>query len=380
MAKINLLIPIAGKAQRFIDEGYAAPKPLIMVRDRHMIDFSLESIDLTECRLIFVVRQDHINSHSIDRILKDKYADHDVEIIAVDHITQGTLCTCLLARDLIDTDDPLVIYTPDVHFQPVFRPQDVPEHLNGLIKTFKANSPAHSYAKLDTDGHVVSTAEKEVISDQAAVGVYYYKRGKDFVNAGDEMMRLDDRVNNEFYVCPTYNYIAGPIATSLAEKMYVLGTPSDLRFYTENTAKRFGDKPIALCCDHSGYETKERMKQVLTTAGIQYIDFGTYTNTDCDYHDFISQAVRHIRDGICDFGMGFCRSGQGFNIAANKNKGIRSALIWHPDVAALSIRHNCANFFCLPSNGLDLHLIVRELESATFDGGRHMTRIQKIDG
>lgn len=379
MAKINLLIPIAGKAQRFIDEGYTAPKPFIMVGDKHMIDLSLDSIDLSDCRLIFVVREDHIRSHSIDRILKEKYADNEVVVIAVNHITQGTLCTCMLAETYINNEDPLVIYTPDVHFQPVFKPQDV-KNVSGLILTFKANSPAHSYAELDDEGLVVRTAEKEVISDQAAVGVYYFAHGDSFVDAANNILARQETVNGEYYVCPVYNYMAGDRRTRLVDKMYVLGTPDDLRFYIENTSKRFGVKPVALCCDHSGLETKEKIKHVLDTKGIDYIDFGTYTDTDCDHHDFLSPAIRHIQDGICDFGIGFCRSGQGFNIAANKHQGIRSALIWHDTVAALAIRHNCANFFCLPSQDLDFQLIIRELEEATFDGGRHMTRIQKIDG
>ena len=114
--KINLLIPIAGKAQRFLDEGYRMPKPLIMVKDELMIERAMTSVSWEDCNLIFVVRRDHIHSFSIDKILKEKFGKN-VSIIATDGITRGTLCTCLLAEDLIDNDNPLLIYTPDVCFE-----------------------------------------------------------------------------------------------------------------------------------------------------------------------------------------------------------------------------------------------------------------------
>jgi len=121
MKKINLLLPIAGKAQRFLDAGYVAPKPLIMVKDKHMIDWALSSIDYSECQLIFAVRKDHITTYCIDKILRDKFGD-DVKIVVIDHITRGSLETCLLAEPYINNDIPLVIYTPDVTFGPRWSP------------------------------------------------------------------------------------------------------------------------------------------------------------------------------------------------------------------------------------------------------------------
>jgi choline kinase len=75
MKKYNLVLPIAGKAQRFIDAGYLMPKPLILAKGKHVIDWSLESIDTTDCNLIFIVRLDHIYNFSIDKILKQKFGE-----------------------------------------------------------------------------------------------------------------------------------------------------------------------------------------------------------------------------------------------------------------------------------------------------------------
>jgi len=190
MKKINIVLPIAGKAQRFIDKGYLVPKPLIIVDKKHIIDWALESIDLKnidEYQLIFVVRLDHINDFAIDEILKQKFGN-DVKIVVVDHITEGSVCTCLLAEEYIDNDEELLIYTPDVYFQDSFNPNNIEQGLDGHILTFKANSPAHSYAQLDDNGYVTKTVEKEVISENAAVGVYYFKTGKMFVKYANKLI------------------------------------------------------------------------------------------------------------------------------------------------------------------------------------------------
>ena len=202
--KYNLLLPIAGKAQRFIDQGYTMPKPLIMVKDKHVIDMAVGSIDITDCNLIFAVRLDHINNFSIDAILKQKFGE-DIKIVVIDKVTDGSISTCLLAEDLINNDTPLIIYTPDVYFQDQFDPNSIDSELDGFILTFKANSPAHSYVSLDENNLALRTAEKEVISSNAAVGVYYYKTGKMFVEYAKETLDKNIRTNGEFYICPMYN-------------------------------------------------------------------------------------------------------------------------------------------------------------------------------
>ena len=86
MKKYNVLLPIAGKAQRFLDAGYTMPKPLILAKDKHVIDWAMESVKLEECNLIFMVRVDHIYNFSIDKILKQKFGE-DIIIVKVDKVT-----------------------------------------------------------------------------------------------------------------------------------------------------------------------------------------------------------------------------------------------------------------------------------------------------
>ena len=380
--KINLVIPVAGKAQRFLDKGYTSPKPMIMVKDQMMIDLAMSSIKYDECQLIFVVRKDHVYTFSIDKILKEKFGE-DIIVLATDGITRGSICTVLLAEEYINNDNPLLIYTPDVFFKDQWDPSTIPLSTDGFILTFPANSPAHSYIQKDDKGRAIRTAEKIVISDEAAVGVYYFNNGKEFVECANEMIEAEDTFNDEFYICPVYNYIikkGGIVRSEKVRQMHVLGTPHELEFYLKNVSPKFEDNKIALCADHSGFEAKNSLKKILDRNNIAYIDFGTHVEQSCDYSDFCHQAIHAIQNNTCDFGIGFCRTGQGMNITANKSKGIRGALIWDAYTAEMARRHNCANFFSIPSKyssqGVLLN-IIDSLRKNSFDGGRHMTRLTK---
>ena len=385
MKKYNLLLPIAGKAQRFLDRGYTMPKPLIMTKDRHVIDWSMDSIDMDECNVIFAVRLEHINNFSIDDILRQKFGD-DIKIVVIDRITDGSVSTCLLAKNLINNDLPLIIYTPDVYFEDPFIPAAIDPSLDGFILTFKANSPAHSYVELNESGLAARTAEKEVISENAAVGVYYYKTGTMFVKYAEEMIEKNIRTKNEFYICPMYNSLIRDglkVGISQVKKMHVLGTPPELEFFVDHVTSRFGEKPVALCGDHSGFDMKAVAQKVLDKNQIPYIDFGTYVKKDCDYNEYVMAAADSIKNKVCDFGMGFCRTGQGINILANHLEGTTSALVIDDYMAEYALRHNCANFFSIPEKYVsenDLDRMVKIWKKTSFDGGRHLPRMKKTRG
>jgi len=384
MKKYNLLIPMAGKAQRFADKGYKMPKPLIMAKTKHVIDWAMDSVWAKDCNIIFEVRLDHINNFSIDKILRSKFGD-DIKIVVIDHDTEGSVCTCMLAEEHIDNDLPLIIYTPDVCFEPAFDPGSIDESLDGFILSFKANSPAHSYIELDDNGFAVKTAEKQVISSNAAVGVYYYKTGRMFMKYAKEMVDKKIKTKNEFYICPMFNMIirdGGKVKIDHVDKMHVLGTPQELEFFVKNVSYKFGERPIALCSDHSGFDAKEATKVTLKKMGIEYIDFGCYVEKDSDYTDFASQVVQAIKDNTCDFGMGFCRTGQGVNMFMN-HKGLRSALVSDEFTAEMAVRHNCANFFSIPQKYVtptQIKEIIEVIKRSSFDGGRHMSRMKETIG
>tara|TARA_B000000532_G_scaffold109413_1_gene87846 strand:+ start:63 stop:1217 length:1155 start_codon:yes stop_codon:yes gene_type:complete len=383
--KPNILVPMAGLGSRFIKEGFKVPKQIINIKDKHLIDISLDCLNYKDCNLIFVLRDEHVYNHHMDELLIKKFGA-DISIVVLDQLTDGSVCSCLFAESLIDNDAPLVIHTLDIEFRPVFDPH-VMETLDadGLILTFKSNSTNYSYAQLDKDGNVTKTAEKKAISPNACVGIYGFKKGSDFCKYAREMIERDLRTKNEFYISPLYNVLiedGKKIITESVDKMHIFGTPDEYHFYKNNVVQKIGDKPIALCSDHSGFDAKETFKEILESNKLEYIDFGTILNKDCDYRDYIAQASKAIQENDCHFGFGFCRSGQGVNICANKYKGIRSALIYDEYAMEMSIRHNCANFFAIPSKNTDketLELYLKIARENSFDGGRHQIRIQELE-
>lgn len=387
---INILLPIAGKAKRFTDLGYSIPKPLIPVTGVPMIKLAVDSLlpnaNPADYRLIFVVRDDHCATYDIGGALRNLFKGWAIEIATVDRVTQGTLCSCLIARDLIPLDEPLIVFTPDICFETDLdlNKNFIDAGLDGLLLTFKANSADHSYVAINEDGLATKTAEKVVISNDAMVGVYGYRTGAMFLECADKTIADDIKVNNEFYVAPMFNLLIGAgkkIGIHRAEKVYVLGTPEDLEFYEAHVAKYSSINKFAVCCDHSGFELKEQLLATMRKMDVDFIDFGTYSDKDSDHYDSLKPCAEYLLNSTQTIGIGICCTGQGFNIAANKIKRVRSVLIHDPHTAEMGRRHNAANFFCLPARSVDpaqLEAIVKAIINNSFDGGRHATRIRRI--
>ena len=141
------------------------------------------------------------------------------------------------------------------------------------------------------------------------------------------------------------------------------------------------EKPIALCSDHAGYATKQAVIAYLEQAGIAYKDFGTYSEESCDYPDFAHPCAEAVESGECYPGIGICGSGEGVCMTLNKHQGIRAALCWKPEIAALAREHNDANMLVMPgrfiSNDEALE-ITKVFLNTEFAGGRHQRRIEKI--
>lgn len=141
------------------------------------------------------------------------------------------------------------------------------------------------------------------------------------------------------------------------------------------------EKPIALCSDHAGYATKQAVIAYLEQAGIAYKDFGTYSEESCDYPDFAHPCAEAVESGECYPGIGICGTGEGVCMTLNKHQGIRAALCWKPEIAALAREHNDANVLVMPgrfiSNDEALE-ITKVFLNTEFAGGRHQRRIEKI--
>ena len=138
---------------------------------------------------------------------------------------------------------------------------------------------------------------------------------------------------------------------------------------------------IAIGADHAGFEYKERLKKWLEKNGYSVTDFGTHSTASADYPDFAHPVAIVVEKKEFDLGILVCGSGNGVAITANKHQGIRAALCWSEELAALARQHNDANVLCLPARYVDIALAEKILDRflhSSFEGGRHDRRVDKI--
>lgn len=203
--KCNVVIPMAGNGSRF-KNTYTFPKPLIEVKGKPMIELVVNNLNL-DCEtahFIFIVQKEHYDTYDLKNLLS-KIAPN-CEIIITNGVTEGALCSVLLAENLINSSCPLVIANSDQFVEwnsSEFFYQM--ENVDCGIATFNSSHPKWSYVKLDENGFVNEVAEKKVISNIATVGIYYFAKGSDFVKFSRQMIDKNIRVNGEFYVCPVFN-------------------------------------------------------------------------------------------------------------------------------------------------------------------------------
>jgi len=204
---LNILVPAAGMGSR-LRAKYQLPKPLIDIKGKTMIQRVVESLNI-EANYIFIVQQEHYDQYNLGAYLK--LISPDCTILTTNGLTDGAACTSLLAKTLINNNKHLLIANSDQLLDwdsSDFMYRMLSSGVDGGILTFERNNdPKWSYVKLDDNGFVTELAEKKPISNKATVGVYYFSKGSDYVSAAEKMINANDRVNNEFYIAPVYNYM-----------------------------------------------------------------------------------------------------------------------------------------------------------------------------
>ena len=139
---------------------------------------------------------------------------------------------------------------------------------------------------------------------------------------------------------------------------------------------------IAIGSDHAGFELKQQLIEYLKTKDTEIVDKGCYSLERADYPDYGHAVALAVINNEVDFGILMCGSGNGINMSANKHKGIRAALCWNPEIAALARQHNDANILTLPARYLTVEEAKRCVDAfltEKFEGGRHADRLKKID-
>lgn len=251
--KVNIVVPMAGRGSRFSEKGYTVPKPFIPVFGKPMIQWVIENIipskelygDITIESAIqpifhFVVQEEHLRHYNLDSICNSLNIEYT--ITKINTITDGPACTVLLTKQYINSDLPLITINSDQ-----FLDWDVNEFYrsllnpsyNGCINTFyqpNSKDVKWSYAKVDSHGCVTNVAEKVYISNLATTGVYGWKHGSEFVKYAEQMIQENNRVINEFYVCPVYQYVINSgkkVRTFSCKKLWGLGVPEDLENFLQ---------------------------------------------------------------------------------------------------------------------------------------------------
>ena len=242
---MNIVIPMAGNGSRFQQAGYKKPKPFIDVNGIPMIEVVMKNIFIKNAKYYLIAKQEHLDAEK--ETVKTLTGKYNITFITLENnkTTEGAACTVLHARKYINNDEMLMFANSDQFVDaniPNFVQDMLDRNLDASIMTFNdnKNDPKWSYAKTDANGLVTQVAEKVVISNQSTVGIYLYRHGKIFVDAAIDMIVRNDRFNNEFYVCPSYNYVIQNgykcgIYEIPASAMHGMGTPEDLeKFLTSN--------------------------------------------------------------------------------------------------------------------------------------------------
>jgi len=239
--KTNILIPMAGEGKRFSEAGYTQPKPLIEVdkwKGHPVPMYKRVRSNLwtpyEPCMFIFVTNK----AHGIRPVEQD-----DI-VIEMDYTTDGPARTALSAQLFIDNNDHLVVANCD-QIMHDYRQYD----LRLFADTFKADvilgcfistSPKNSYVRLNDEGQIIEVREKDVISNIATNGIHWFRRGSDFVRGAEKMIEADDRVNGEFYIAPSVNYLIAEglkVMPFFFNLHFPIGTPEDLQKYEAIHAK-----------------------------------------------------------------------------------------------------------------------------------------------
>lgn len=230
---------MAGLGSRFVNAGYQAPKPLIDVAGKPMIVRVMENLQQPGATFTLLARKEHIDSNQ--GLVAQIQSDFNAVFVPIDKLTEGTACTVLFARSHLDPNQEVVIANSDQIIDNCFTQFliDAKERdLDGSILTFidAEFNPKWSFAKIDAEGLVTEVQEKKVISEYATVGIYYFKRADELVDGIIQMIIENDRVNNEFYTCPVYNYLIREgkkvgIFNIDPSQMHGIGTPEDLNAY-----------------------------------------------------------------------------------------------------------------------------------------------------
>jgi len=235
-------MPMAGEGSRFLKEGWTTPKPLIELKGVPLFKRAIGSVavDGAPMKYSFIVRKEHIDHYHIEDQIKAMLPDANV--FFVEKTTRGAVETCLIAKPAIADEDSIVVMDCDLEFRSKRFTRDIKNILEqpievvngGLLVSFESTEPRYSYAEVDENMIVKRTAEKEVISNHALCGAYFFSSAKGFLKAAYQLLNEPVFTKPEYFVSLLYNYLLADgemVRLATMEEYYSYGTPEELKRY-----------------------------------------------------------------------------------------------------------------------------------------------------
>lgn len=242
MRFLHIVMPMAGEGSRFLKEGWTTPKPLIELNGQPLFKHAISSVTDKDIQMkySFIVRQEHIDKYQIDKGIRSFLPE--ANLFSVVKTTRGAVETCLIAENAIADDDAVIVMDCDLEFRGKKFMEIIKQILNkpieeatgGALVSFESNEPRYSYAALGEDGFVARTAEKEVISNHALCGAYFFASGRRFKQIAHLLLAEPAFTKPEYYVSLLFNYLlkdGEKVWLAPMEEYYSYGTPEELKRY-----------------------------------------------------------------------------------------------------------------------------------------------------
>lgn len=242
MRPLHIIMPMAGEGSRFAKAGWTTPKPLIELNGQPLFKHAISSVSAVgvQMKYSFIVRQEHIDKYAIDEGIKSFLPE--ANIFSVLKTTRGAVETCLMAESAIADEDAVIVMDCDLEFRSKeflkiiksILSEPVEKSGGGALVSFESDQPRYSYAELGDDGLVKRTAEKEVISNHALCGAYFFSTGREFKQIAHRLLDEPEFKKPEYYVSLLYNYMlerGEKVYLAPMEEYYSYGTPEELKRY-----------------------------------------------------------------------------------------------------------------------------------------------------
>lgn len=236
-----IVIPMAGHGKRFKDAGISKPKFMVEVKNKTLFEWALDSLPVEISRkIIFVCLEEHEKEFRVNKfiknIMKERFPKINYELVYLEKTTRGQVETVLHAKQLMDSESPLIIYNIDTHFISTHLKSKIltlkNKNIDGMLGCFISDDENLSFVELNDKGLVKRVREKEKISSLASTGLYVFSNGRQFIEAAETMIKNDIKVKDEFFVSEIYNILLKSgkrFDIDIAEEFVPFGTPEDIK-------------------------------------------------------------------------------------------------------------------------------------------------------